>query len=74
MQPGKKRQNPGCIFIHIWWKDKLHSCEFVTEEVGQNVQPESAKATHLGYHADKEVQLFFYAAVTLKETVRTFSS
>nr|DAJ79243.1 MAG TPA: hypothetical protein [Caudoviricetes sp.] len=24
MQPGKKRQNPGCIFIHIGWKDKLH--------------------------------------------------
>ena len=56
------------------WKDKLHSCEFVTEEVGQNVQPESAKATHLGYHADKKVQLFFYAAVTWLPALRTCAS
>ena len=54
--------NPDCIFI--MWKDKLHSCQFVTEEVGQNIQPESSKATHLGHHPDQQIQLLFYAAVT----------
>lgn len=73
MQPWKKRQNHDCIFI--MWKDKLHSCQFVTEEVGQNIQPESSKATHLGHHPDQQVQLLFYpvnTAVTWKGTVRTF--
>lgn len=52
MQPGKKRQTRLHSHHHIGWKDKLHSCEFVAEEVGQNIQYESAKTAHLGDHTD----------------------
>lgn len=60
MQPGKKRQTRLHSHHHIGWKDKLHSCEFVAEDVGQNIQPESAKAAHRGNHTNKHIQLFFY--------------
>lgn len=64
MQPGKKRQTRLHFHHHIVWKDKLHSCEFVTEEVGQNIQPKSAKATHLRYHAEDGGELLMPLGVS----------
>lgn len=43
MQPGKKRQTRLHSHHHIGWKDKLHSCEFVAEEVGQDIQSKSTQ-------------------------------
>lgn len=74
MQPGKKRQTRLHSHHHIGWKDKLHSCEFVAVEVGQDIQSKSTQPSQVAYHTDKHIQLFFYpvhADVTWRKTLRT---
>lgn len=75
MQPWKKRQNHDCIFIIVERQATSYfSHNYIAHHICQHIRSESSYSVKLSYHTYKKIQLLFYAAVTLKETVRTFSS
>lgn len=76
MQPGKKRQNPAAFSFKYVERQTTSSFShnYIAHHICQHIRAKSSYPVKLSYHTHKEVQLFFYAAVTWLPALRTCAS
>jgi hypothetical protein len=76
MQPGKNDKTR--LHFHSYRVERQTTSSFshnyIAHHICQHIRAKSSYPVKLSYHPDKEIQLFFYAAVTWLPALRTCAS